>query len=101
MTSTLISLLSAAALWATLLSGPTRAATATYDVAGLWPLSEGSGQVAATCRSAAIAASSADVHDPTRVALPRIAWRLPRSVLRFGGSQYVRMANAPSLVPDG
>jgi hypothetical protein len=75
------------------------------DLAGLWRLNEGSGQVASDLSSNGNhgqlgSTSSADAQDPTWVSLPRLLL-LKRAALHFSGSQSVRMADAPSLEPDG
>lgn len=77
----------------------------TDDLAGLWLLNEGSGQVANDLsfsgnRGQLGSTSSADAHDPEWISLPRL-FLLKRAALRFSGSQSVRMADAPSLEPDG
>lgn len=73
-------------------------------LAGLWLLDEGSGQVAndwsfSGNRGHLGSTPTADVHDPAWVSLPSLFLR--RAALRFSGSQRVRVANAPSLEPDG
>lgn len=97
-------LLGSATLAVTLLATPAEASSS--DLAGLWTLDEGSGQVARDYsfsgnRGMLGSTALADVHDPTWVSLPRLAWWLPRAALRFNGSQRVRVENAPSLEPDG
>lgn len=93
----------AAALTVTLAASP--AGARTDDLAGLWLLNEGSGQVAndlsfSSNRGELGSTSSADAQDPTWITLPRL-FLLKRAALRFSGSQSVRMPDAPSLEPDG
>lgn len=81
------------------------AGAGTDDLAGLWLLNEGSGQVANDQSSSGNpgqlgSTSSADANDPEWISLPRLLLR-KRAALRFSGSQSVRMADAPSLEPDG
>lgn len=75
------------------------------DLAGLWFLDEGSGQVAYDLsfsgnRGQLGSTPGVDAADPTWVSLPRLLF-LKRSALRFSGSQRVTVPNAPSLEPDG
>jgi hypothetical protein len=74
-------------------------------VGGLWFFDEGSGQVANDLsfngnRGQLGATAGADAADPSWVSLPRLLF-LKRAALRFSGAQSVRMADAPSLEPDG
>jgi hypothetical protein len=79
------------------------AQAATYDLAGLWLFNESSGQVA---RDASFSGNpgtlgstaGVDANDPTRFSL---GWLGLRGALRFGGDDFVRVQNAPSLEPDG
>ena len=96
--------LATAALLGTVLAAPPASARA-GGLGGLWLLDEGSGQVAHDLsfngnRGQLGSTSSADAADPTWVALPRLLF-FKRSALRFNGAQSVRMADAPSLEPDG
>lgn len=104
LSTTLSALIGTATLAAGLVAAPAGAATS--DLAGLWTLDEGSGQVArdhsfSGNRGVLGSTSLADAADPTWISLPRLVWWLPRAALRFDGSQRVRVANAPSLEPDG
>ena len=81
------------------------ASARTGGVGGLWLLDEGSGQVAGDLsfngnRGMLGTTPGVDANDPTWVALPKLLF-LKRAALRFSGSQSVRMADAPSLEPDG
>jgi hypothetical protein len=81
------------------------AGAGTDDLAGLWLLNEGSGQVATDLsfsgnRGQLGASPTADPQDPEWVSLPRL-FLLKRAALRFSGAQTVRMPDAPSLEPDG
>ena len=81
------------------------AGAGTDDLAGLWLLNEGSGQVANDLsfsgnRGQLGSSPVADPRDPEWVSLPRLLL-LKRAALRFNGTQSVRMADAPSLEPDG
>jgi hypothetical protein len=81
------------------------ASARTGGVGGLWLLDEGSGQVANDLsfngnRGMLGTTAGVDANDPTWVALPKLLF-LKRAALRFSGSQSVRMADAPSLEPDG
>jgi hypothetical protein len=92
----------ASAVVAALSAAP--AGASTVDLAGLWLLDEGSGQVARDFsfsgnRGVLGSTSSADVHDPSWISLPSPFLR--RAALRFAGAQRVQVANAPSLEPDG
>lgn len=93
----------AATLVATLV--PTsQASAASYDLAGWWPMNEGSGQVARDWsgsgnRGVLGSTDAADGNDPAWVDVGS-RW-LRRSALRFDGDDRVRMAQAPSLEPDG
>jgi hypothetical protein len=76
-----------------------------YDLAGLWPLNEGSGQVARDWSFSGNpgrlgSTPTADANDPAWVSLPRV-FLLKRSALRFGGDDFVKVPDAPSLEPDG
>lgn len=104
LSTTLSALVGVATLSATLVCAPANAASS--DLAGLWTLDEGSGQVVRDYslsgnRGQLGSTSLPDAHDPTWVSLPRLVPWLPRAALRFDGTQRVRMANAPSLEPDG
>lgn len=97
-------LLAAASLAVTPFAVP--AASASTDLAGLWTLDEGSGQVARDYsfsgnRGVLGSTSLPDVHDPAWISLPSLTRWVPRAALRFNGAQRVRVANAPSLEPDG
>jgi hypothetical protein len=101
--TTVAAVVTTSALVATLSASP--AGARTDDLAGLWLLNEGSGQVAHDLsfngnRGQLGSTPEADEHDPTWVSLPRFLF-LKRAALRFSGSQSVRMADAPSLEPDG
>lgn len=101
--TSLAAVATAAALTVALTAPP--AGARTDDLAGLWLLNEGSGQVANDLsfsgnRGQLGSTSSADAHDPTWITLPRL-FLLKRAALRFSGSQSVRMPDAPSLEPDG
>jgi hypothetical protein len=103
-TSTSLAAVATAAALAVTLAAPPAGAR-TDDLAGLWLLNEGSGQVANDLsfsgnRGQLGSTSEADAHDPTWIALPRL-FLLKRAALRFSGSQSVRMPDAPSLEPDG
>lgn len=100
--STLVALVTAAALAITLSAPP--AGAATNGLAGLWLLDEGSGQVAydwsfSGNRGYLGSTPTADAHDPAWISLP--SYLVRRSALRFSGSQRMQVANAPSLEPDG
>lgn len=74
------------------------------DLAGLWLLNEGSGQVVRDLsfngnRGQLGSTPIGDAADPAWISLPSFLIR--RSALRFAGAQQVRVANAPSLEPDG
>lgn len=106
---TLTTLVTTAALALTVAASPaeagTRHRTGSFDIAGLWPLNEGSGQVAhdwsfSGNRGQLGSTPEADAQDPAWVSLPRVGW-FRRSALRFSGAQRVRVADAPSLEPDG
>ncbi|WP_310526781.1 LamG domain-containing protein [Nocardioides sp.] len=108
-TQALTTLITTAALALMVSAVPADAGTArrlgSFDVAGLWPLNEGTGQRAYDWSGSGNtgqlgSTAQTDPQDPAWVALPRVGW-LRRSALRFDGSQYVRVANAPSLEPDG
>ncbi|WP_374455811.1 LamG-like jellyroll fold domain-containing protein [Nocardioides sp.] len=96
--------LATAALLGTVLAAPPASARA-GGVGGLWLFDEGSGQVAYDLsfngnRGQLGTTAGADAADPTWVQLPRLLF-LKRAALRFNGAQSVRMADAPSLEPDG
>lgn len=96
--------LATAALLGTVLSAPPASARA-GGVGGLWLFDEGSGQVAYDLsfngnRGQLGSTPGADAADPAWVQLPRLLF-LKRAALRFNGAQSVRMADAPSLEPDG
>ncbi len=81
------------------------AGAGTDDLAGLWLLNEGSGQVANDLSFSGNRGSSGRPRastrtTPTWISLPRLLL-LKRAALRFSGSQSVRMPDAPSLEPDG
>ncbi|PKH42746.1 Concanavalin A-like lectin/glucanases superfamily protein [Nocardioides alpinus] len=100
--STLVALATTAVLGTTLCAPPASAAGS--DLAGLWFLDEGSGQVAydwsfSGNRGQLGSTPYADAQDPAWVSVPSLLLR--RSALRFAGSQHLRVANAPSLEPDG
>lgn len=102
--STSVAAVTTAATLALTLAAPPAGAR-TDDLAGLWLLNEGSGQVANDLsfsgnRGQLGSTSSADAHDPEWITLPRL-FLLKRAALRFSGSQSVRMPDAPSLEPDG
>lgn len=100
--TSLVALATTAALGVCLSAAPAGAGTS--DLAGLWFLDEGSGQVA---RDLSLSGNPgqlgstpyADPSDPTWVSLPSLFLR--RAALRFSGAQRVAVANAPSLEPDG
>lgn len=74
------------------------------ELAGLWLLNEGSGQVVRDIsfngnRGQLGSTPVVDAADPAWVSLPSF-W-IRRAALRFSGAQQVRVANAPSLEPDG
>ena len=99
--TSLVALASAITLGVALTAPP---AAATDDLAGLWLLNEGSGQVARDLsfsgnRGQLGSTPDADPQDPAWISLPSLFLR--RAALRFSGSQRVRVANAPSLEPDG
>ena len=103
-TSTSVAAVATAAALAVALAAPPAGAR-TDDLAGLWLLNEGSGQVANDLsfsgnRGQLGSTSSADAQDPEWIPLPRL-FLLKRAALRFSGSQTVRMPDAPSLEPDG
>lgn len=99
--TSLVTLATASTLGVVLVAPP---ASATSDLAGLWLLNEGSGQVA---RDLSLSGNPgqlgssplADAQDPSWISLPSVFLR--RAALRFSGSQRVRVADAPSLEPDG
>lgn len=81
------------------------AGAASYDLAGLWLLNEGGGQRAGDLSGHGNhgqlgSTPSADAHDPSWVALPRLLF-LKRAALRFDGDDYVTVPDAPALEPDG
>lgn len=100
--TTLVALATTTALGVSLSAPP--AGAGTNDLAGLWFLDEGSGQVA---RDLSFSGNSgqlgstpyADASDPSWVSLPSLLLR--RAALRFSGAQRVAVPNAPSLEPDG
>jgi hypothetical protein len=96
--------LATAALLGTVLAAPPASARV-GGVGGLWFFDEGSGQVANDLsfngnRGQLGATAGTDAADPSWVSLPRLLF-LKRAALRFSGAQSVRMADAPSLEPDG
>lgn len=99
--TSLVALVTASTLGVVLAAPP---ASATSDLAGLWLLNEGSGQVAHDLSSSGNrghlgSSPLADAQDPSWISLPSVFLR--RAALRFSGSQRVRVADAPSLEPDG
>lgn len=99
--TSIVALATASTLGVVLAAPP---ASATSDLAGLWLLNEGSGQVArdlSLSGNPGQLGSSAlvDTQDPSWISLPSVFLR--RAALRFSGSQRVRVADAPSLEPDG
>jgi hypothetical protein len=99
--TSLVALASATTLGVALAAPP---AAAAGDLAGLWLLNEGSGQVARDLsfsgnRGQLGSTPDADASDPSWVSLPSFFFR--RAALRFSGSQRVQVPNAPSLEPDG
>lgn len=85
------------------LTGPPASAR-TDDLAGLWLLDEGSGQTARDWsfsgnRGQLGSTPEVDAQDPAWISLPSLLLR--RAALRFSGAQHVRVADAPSLEPDG
>jgi len=90
-------------LTAATVAAPSEAGT--YRLAGLWLFNEGSGQAARDWSSngntGQLGSSPvADANDPAWVALPRL-FLLKRAALRFDGDDFVKVADAPSLEPDG
>lgn len=99
--TSLVALASTTILGVALAAPPAAAAD---DLAGLWLLNEGSGQVARDLsfsgnRGQLGSTPDADAQDPAWVSLPSLLFR--RAALRFSGSQRVQVADAPSLEPDG
>ena len=97
----LVALATATVLALTMAAPP--ASARTDDLAGLWLFNEGRGQhawdLSFSGNTGRLGSTPyADAQDPTWVSL---GWLLPRSALRFSGSQRVTVANAPSLEPDG
>lgn len=95
--------LATTAVLGVVLSAPPASARS-FDLAGLWLLDEGRGQVAydwsfSGNRGQLGSTPYADAADPSWVSLP--GWFLRRAALRFDGTQRVQVANAPSLEPDG
>ncbi|MBD8870071.1 LamG domain-containing protein [Nocardioides donggukensis] len=81
------------------------APAASYDLAGLWLFNEGGGQHTydwswSGNHGRLGSTTSADEHDPSWVQLPRHYW-FRRAALRFDGDDHVRVADSPSLEPDG
>lgn len=102
-TLTSVAALTTASALVAALTAPPAGATTT-DLAGLWLLDEGSGQVAhdfslSGNRGQLGSTSDVDVHDPSWISLSSRFFR--RAALQFSGTQRVRVANAPSLEPDG
>lgn len=98
-----VALATAVLLGAVLAAPPASAGSG--RIGGLWFLDEGSGQVAHDLsfngnRGQLGSTPGADAADPTWVSLRRLFF-FKRSALRFDGAQSVRMADAPSLEPDG
>jgi hypothetical protein len=94
----------ATALAAATLAPSPSASAATNDLAGWWPMNEGSGQVVRDWslsgnRGVLGATAEADAGDPAWFDVGS-RW-LRRSALRFDGNDRVRMQQAPSLEPDG
>ena len=99
--TSLVALATATTLGVALTAPPAAAAD---DLAGLWLLNEGSGQVARDLsfsgnRGQLGSTPDADAQDPAWISLPSLFFR--RAALRFSGSQRVQVADAPSLEPDG
>jgi hypothetical protein len=81
------------------------AGAASYDLAGLWLLNEGSGQRAGDLSGNGShgqlgSTAGVDANDPAWVALPKLLL-LKRAALHFGGDDFVTVPNAPALEPDG
>lgn len=98
----LVSVATAVILGTVLAAPPANAMTS--GLAGLWPLNEGSGQVAHDLSLSGNhgqlgSTPDVDASDPAWVSLPSLFHR--RAALRFSGAQRVEVANAPSLEPDG
>lgn len=90
---------------ATALLTPAADAAPPRDLAGLWRLNEGSGQVAGDSSRSGNpgtlgSTTGVDGEDPTWLPLPGPRGLAP-AALGFDGGDYVRVANAPSLEPDG
>ena len=105
MNRTRLALLGAAAATVAATLAPTsQASAASSDLAGWWPMNEGSGQVVRDWslsgnRGVLGSSAEADGNDPAWFAVGS-RW-LPRAALRFDGDDRVRMPQAPSLEPDG
>jgi hypothetical protein len=72
-------------------------------ILGAWPIDEGSGQTVRDFsgqRNNGIlgATAAADAGDPAWIALPSSRW-YKRSALRFGGDDFVTVADSPTLEP--
>jgi hypothetical protein len=72
-------------------------------ILGLWPIDEGSGQTVGdfsgkSNRGILGASAAADPGDPKWMALPGSPW-YKRSALRFGGDDFVTVADTPTLEP--
>ena len=93
----------ALALAGALAPAPATGATS-YDLAGVWLFNEASGQTAYDLSFSGNTGQlgstpGVDANDPTRVELPRLFFR--RGALGFDGNDFVRVADAPALEPDG
>lgn len=87
-----------------LLTGSPAQAGSYFDLAGYWPMEEGRGQkvndFSLHGNHGQLGSTTAtDANDPAWIRLP--SFLFPHSALRFAGDDYVRVADAPSLEPDG